>query len=71
MRDTSLSQEVWCRDGGEGLPLRGVCLGRGGVSDSDDGGWSLRGSGSYYSLDLWVRPLYSILLIGIYKLVGL
>jgi hypothetical protein len=31
---------------GEGLPLRGgVCLGKGGVSDSDDGGWSLRGSG--------------------------
>jgi hypothetical protein len=48
-----------------------VCLGRGGVSDSDDGGWSLRGSGSHDSLDLWVRPLYSILLIGIYKLVGL
>jgi hypothetical protein len=57
---------------GEGLPLRGECVWEGGgVSDSDDGGWSLRGSGSYYSLDLWVRPLYSILLIGIYKLVGL
>jgi hypothetical protein len=41
-----------------------VCLGRGGVSDSDDGGWSLRGLGSYGSLDLWVRPLYSILLMS-------
>jgi hypothetical protein len=31
---------------GEGLPLRGECVWEGGgVSDSDDGGWSLRGSG--------------------------
>jgi hypothetical protein len=47
-----------------------VYLGRGGVSDSDDGSWSLRGLGSYYSLDLWVRSLYSILPTSIYKLVG-
>jgi hypothetical protein len=48
-----------------------VCLGRGGVSDSDDGGWSLRGLGSYDSLDQWARSLYSILPTSIYKLVGL
>jgi hypothetical protein len=57
---------------GEGLPLRGECTWEGGgVSDSDDGGWSLRGLGSYYSLDLWVRSLYSILPTSISKLVGL